>query len=122
MKIKKFYEVQTESNIATGEEIATLIVNLNRGMHLREVKALNEKIYFVFEEAESSVTKSDLLSIRKFDANDTGCCDPKCGYFNAGKNEAPFSKDETPCHCSLYNEELVGFVSKTRCGACQNDK
>jgi hypothetical protein len=52
MKITKLYEVQTDSNIATGEEIATLVVNLNRGQKLIELKAVNDKVYFVFEEIE----------------------------------------------------------------------
>lgn len=43
-------EMQTESNITTGEEIATLVVNINRGFKLLEVKAINEKIYFILEE------------------------------------------------------------------------
>lgn len=50
MKITKLFEVQTQGNVATGEEIATLVANLNRGLILRELKAVNEKIYFVLEE------------------------------------------------------------------------
>lgn len=49
MKITQLFEAQTKSNIATSEEIATLIININRGFKLRELKAVNDKIYFVFE-------------------------------------------------------------------------
>jgi hypothetical protein len=55
MFVKRFYEVQTESNIATGEEIATLIVNLNRGLILKEIKILNGKICFVLEDKDDTI-------------------------------------------------------------------
>jgi len=39
MKITSMFKVETQSNIATGEEIATLVVNLNAGLLLKELKA-----------------------------------------------------------------------------------
>ncbi len=52
MKITRFYEVETESNVATGEEIATLIVNQQRGLILKELKEVNGKLHFIFQDPE----------------------------------------------------------------------
>lgn len=58
MKIKNLYELETESNTATGEEIATLVINLNRGLKLREAKSIEGKLYFVLEEPDSPKEES----------------------------------------------------------------
>jgi hypothetical protein len=52
VKITKMYEVATGNNIATGEEIATVVANIRGGLKLRELKAKNDRIYFVFSEDE----------------------------------------------------------------------
>ena len=52
MKITRFYEIETENNVATGEEIATLVVNMQRGLVLKELKAIDDKIYFIFKDKE----------------------------------------------------------------------
>ncbi len=49
MKISNLYQLQTESNTATAEEIATVVVNLNRGLKLQEIKIIDDKIHFIFK-------------------------------------------------------------------------
>jgi len=52
VKITRFYEIETENSVATGEEIATLVVNMQRGLVLKELKAIEGKIYFIFKDKE----------------------------------------------------------------------
>lgn len=52
MNIKHFYEISTNGKVATEEEIATILVNINKGMKLAEIKTDNEKIYFVLEDVK----------------------------------------------------------------------
>lgn len=52
MKIKQFYEISTFGKVAAPEEIATILVNINKGMKLVGVKTDNEKIYFILEDVK----------------------------------------------------------------------
>lgn len=52
MTIRRYWQLITQSNTATGEEIATLLVNVNRGFILREIKTEDDKIHFLLEERE----------------------------------------------------------------------
>jgi len=63
-----------------------------------------------------SLDRTQLLTAVRIDKNDTGCCASDCGYLNVGND--PFKTDGEISFCSLYNKELHGLCSKTRCGEC----
>jgi hypothetical protein len=62
---------------------------------------------------ENIVTNAEYLKSRKIDQNDKGCCATDCPFYNP-------EHDNIVTHCSLYNQELFGFGTKTRCGECHN--
>jgi hypothetical protein len=53
MKITQLFEVETKESIMTGEEIATIIVNLNRGLILKDIRTVDNKIKYLFECSEN---------------------------------------------------------------------
>ncbi len=50
MKIVNMYKLITEGDVATEMEVATVAVNIERGTKLKEIKVVNGKIHFLFEE------------------------------------------------------------------------